>query len=169
MFCSARTSSYFLNLGTFRLRRYCGTGNKPRLPRESRNFGVLRGTGSVDSIPLLMNGLEWVSFFPLAHRRERFSGMARFSHTLCICSRTWKRMAAFLFVFIFLRQGLLMELWLAWNSHCLYLWVLGLKVNTPTAPASPALLPCSQGHTTSSPVRNVLMLQIVITNCGNRF
>lgn len=60
MFCSARTSSYFLNVGPFRLRRYCGTGNKPRLPRKIETvFGVvIRGTDSVDYIPLLVNGLD---------------------------------------------------------------------------------------------------------------
>lgn len=60
MFCSARTSSYFLNLDPFRLRRYCGTGNKPRLPREIETvFSVVtRGTDSVDYIPLLVNGLD---------------------------------------------------------------------------------------------------------------
>ena len=60
MFCSARISRYFLNLGPFRLRGYCGTGNKPRLPREIETvFSVLiRGTDSVDYIPLLVNGLD---------------------------------------------------------------------------------------------------------------
>lgn len=34
-----RTSSHFLNVDTYRL-RYCWTGNKPTLPRETRNCSV---------------------------------------------------------------------------------------------------------------------------------